>query len=245
VESSFPGTPIPVKEATRLKSWLLSSISGVIVFLLVASGLTQEPAERLSYREGEFWQFKYRSWGWPPLFSDSTRLIDGVYEIVYSQNQFRTFYLSPEGKEELSPPNTKIMYLLDPGRDVQFPLTLGKKWSYGYKQLVWLGEGAGTHTETWYRTVQLIVQTRESVTTEAGTYSAFKVVKADRQNVSSGAAVTTYYFSPDTRSVVRMFGIELGDTVRARGRIEILLIKHGVAGATPGIEVLREGATDN
>jgi hypothetical protein len=245
VKSSFQTTPISVKEESRLKSWLLLSISVAIVFLLAASGLAQEQLERPPYREGEFWQFKYRSWGWPLLSSDSTQLIDGVYELVYSQNQFKTFYLGPKGREELSPPNAKIMYLMDPGRDFQFPLTPGKQWSYEYKQLVWLGAGAGTHTETWYRTVQLNVQRRESVTTEAGTFSAFKVVKSDRRNGSSGAAVTTYYFSPETRSVVRMFGTELGDTARSRGHIEIVLIKHGVAGAMAGNEVLREGETDN
>ena len=216
-------------EAMTMRRTRLPLLSFALVCLLAASGYSQEQPESPPYQEGEYWQFKYRSWGWMPLTYDSRRLIDGVYEVVYSQKQFKTFYLGPDGKEELSPPNPKIMYLLDPGRDIQFPLAPGKTWSYDYKQLVHMGQGIGTFIQFRFRTVTLTVGAMQKVKTEAGIVDAFRVVKVDRINTASSGPTTTYFFSPQTRSVVRMGGAELTDTQAPPGRIEILLVKHGVA----------------
>jgi hypothetical protein len=210
----------------------LSLLSFAIFVLSAADGLSQEPPQSFAYQEGEFWQFKYRSWGWMQLSSDSSRLSDGIYEVVYSQKQFRTFDLGSEGKEELSPANAKIMYLLNPGRDFKFPLTPGSEWSYEYRRSIPQGNGGPVKIQTQFRTVQLDVRGKEKVTTDAGTFEAFKVVKVDRRKTASSRSVTTYYFSPETRSVVRMSGQQLENAVGSTGKVEIVLVKHGVASAT-------------
>jgi uncharacterized protein DUF4384 len=219
----------------KLKLTPLSLLSVAVVLFLASSGLAQQQAETPTYQEGEFWQFSYRSWGWLPLTYDSRRISDGIYEVVYSQNQFRTFYYSSEGKEELSPPNPKIMYLINPGQDIQFPLAPGKTWSYEYNHFVDLGMGAGTNYAFFHRVVQLTVGKRQSISTDAGAFNAFRVVKENRLHGAPSGPRTTYFFSPQTRSVVRINAVELAD-IRARAaRSEAVLIKHGVDPGGPNL----------
>ena len=213
------------KEAMKVRRTGLS-FTVAIIFLLATSGLAQDRPERQPYREGEFWQFKYRSWGWMPLSTDSTRLPDGIYEIVYSQKQFRTFYAGPEEREELSPANPKLMNLLAQGQDFQFPVAPGKKWSYEYTRTQSVGDGGPVHIVHQRRIVELHVERIERVTTEAGILNAFKVVKVDRRiGTYRPREVTTYYYSEQTNSVVKMlFG-------GGGAKIEAVLIKHGIAPA--------------
>jgi len=207
----------------------LSVLTFTLFVLFASGGFSQEATESLSYQEGEFWQFKYRSWGWMELSYDSGRLSDGIYEVVYSQNHFRTFYLGSQGKEELSPANAKLMYLVNPGQDFKSPLKRGSKWSYECRRSIPAGRGAGVKMKTQFRTVQLHVQGKQEVTTDAGSFEAFEVVKADTLNGKSrGGAVTRYWFSPDTRSIVKMSSRLLEDANAANGQVEILLVKHGV-----------------
>jgi hypothetical protein len=214
------------KEAIKLRRTGLLSFIVAIVFLWAASGLAQERPERPPYREGEFWQFKYRSWDWMPLSTDSTRLPDGIYEIVYSQKQFRTFYAGPDEREEMSPANAKLMPLLAQGQDFQFPLAPGKKWSYEYTLTQAMGDGGPVHIVHWRRIVELNVEGIVSVSTGAGAFKAFKVVKVDRRIGSyRPREVTTYHYSEQTNSVVKMlFG-------GGGAKIEAVLIKHGIGPA--------------
>jgi hypothetical protein len=41
------------------------------------------------FLEGQFWQFKLREWD--AASYNSTRLVSGIYEISYSQNQLKAF----------------------------------------------------------------------------------------------------------------------------------------------------------
>jgi hypothetical protein len=74
------------------------------------------------------------------------------------------------------------------------------------------------------------VATQESVTAEAGIFNAFKLVKEDRRYAYRW--VTTYYFSPQTRSVVKMLFDTTVDLRKGMGATrEIELIKYGVSEA--------------
>lgn len=148
----------PATLALRSARRSLSVITFTLFVIFASDGFSQEATESLSYQEGEFWQFNYRSWAWMELSYDSSRLSDGIYEVVYSQNHLRTFYLGSQGKEELTSANAKIMYLVNPGQDFKSPLNRGSKWSYEYRRNIPAGRGAGVKIKTEFRTVQLHVR---------------------------------------------------------------------------------------
>jgi hypothetical protein len=103
------------KGGNEVRSLGLSLFSFVIVFLLATSGLAQEQTKRPPYLEGQFWQFKLKEWD--ATGYDSRRLVSGIYEISYSQNQLKAFYVKPgEEREELNPVPPLLRRLLCRGR---------------------------------------------------------------------------------------------------------------------------------
>jgi hypothetical protein len=165
----------------------------------------------------------------------SARLVSGIYEISYSQNQLKAFYVkSGKEREELNPVPPLLMRLLGRGRDFSVPLTVGKKWSYEYTERITLPSPCSPCSHFLGRTVEINVVGMENVTAEAGTFEAFKLVKEDRPQTSWRRWVTTYYFSPATRSVVKMFYDVSVDTGIGMKR-EIELIKYGVASGVPPV----------
>jgi len=214
-----------------VRSLGLSLVSFVIAFLLATSGLAQGQTKRRPYLEGQFWQFKLREWD--AASYDSARLVSGIYEISYSQNQLKAFYVKPgEEREELNPVPPLLMRLLGRGRDFRFPLTVGKKWSYEYTERITLPIPCSPCFHFLRRAVEINVEGLENVTTEAGTFEAFKLVKEDGPKTSWRRWVTTYSFSRVTGSVVKMFLDVSGDTGIGRKR-EIELIKYGAVSGVP------------
>jgi hypothetical protein len=221
-------------ETTMFSRTRLPLLSVAIILLLAVSGVAEEQLQGPPYQEGEFWHFEVRHPRVSQIY-DSTKLVDGVHKIVYSQNQFKTSYLSPDGKEELGPPSPALMLLLGRGKDFSFPLTVGKKWSYRYPHLI-ITPPPRVAVFRW-RIVDFNVAASERVKTKVGTFQAFKLVKANRLMTGTRRPwVTTYYYSPQTRSVVKMSSSE-----EEGGRVEIALIKHGIATAvasTPKLDAV-------
>ena len=209
----------------------LSLVSFAIVFLLATSGLAQGQTKRPPYLEGQFWQFRLKEWD--ATAYNSARLVSGIYEISYSQNQLKAFYVNPgEEREELNPVPLLLRQLLGRDRDFSVPLTVGKKWSYEYKVLITLPIPCSPCFRFLRRAVEINVVGLENVTTEAGTFEAFKLVKEDKPKTSSRRRVTTYSFSRVTGSVVKMlYDASMGTGIGMKREIE--LIKYGVVSGVP------------
>jgi len=209
----------------------LSLVSFIIAFLLATSGLAQEQTKRPPYLEGQFWRFKLKEWD--ATDHNSARLVSGIYEISYSQNQLKAFYINPgEEREELNPVPPLLWQLLGGDRVVSPPLSVGKKWSYEYTVRITVPVPCSPCFHFLRRAVEINVVGLENVTTEAGTFEAFKLVREDRPKTSWSRQVTTYSFSRATRSVVKMFYDGSVDTGIGMKR-EIELIKYGVVSGVP------------
>ena len=84
---------------------------------------------------------------------------------------------------------------------LKFPMSVGQKWSYKFDS-----RGAGTRNVARHD-VDVVVTGIDQATTPAGTFKAFKLVgedgwafgKSGRRTFS-----TTYFFSPDTKSLTKL-----------------------------------------
>ena len=108
--------------------------------------------------------------------------------------------------------------MLSFGPNLNFPLTVGKQWSRDYK-----GTYVGSNKPI-ARTITYEVKGIEQVTTAAGTFRAYKLESDDRAG-SRDYFTTTYWYSPETRSIVKsVFDASAGGRQTGLQR-EIELIK--------------------
>ena len=196
-----------------MKNFALSTCAVILLSAAVTHGQQKAPAR--SYQEGESWRFRVDA-AQRSLY-ESERLVSGIYEIVYSQGRLRAFYAAPTEREELVPIPELLMFLLGEGKEFSFPLAVGKTWSWRYALL--FRTLVQTGVRFYWRDVDVNVSGTEQIKTAAGTFESYKLVKEDRLASGSSRWLTTYYFSPDTQSVIRM-------TSNQGGRMQIVLIRH-------------------
>jgi hypothetical protein len=179
----------------------------IAVGIVVATALNlfaQEQANKPDYKDGDFWQYKVTQKGFR---AQSTLALDGVYELTYKQDRI-AIRLEGGEKSEVQQAVRELRRMLaidDEVRLLQFPLSVGKKWSTQYRQQVINGVRNLT-TET-------NITGLEEITTPAGKFRAFKI-----ERWGSAAAVKnagkapgsktrnyewTYYYSPQTQSIVK------------------------------------------
>lgn len=191
-------------------------------FLTLAfNAFSQDQASAPAFKDGEFWQFKAREWDW---VTKSSNPVDGTYGCSYSKGSFRMFQVTGNQKQELNPTRAELLLgvfgLSNTQEDLKFPLTVGQKWNYQYKIAV-----KGTRKEL-SRAVEISVTGMEQVTMTAGTFRAFKLEKDDRSGPQD-FWVTTSFYSPETKSLVKSFTDFSG--AGTGGKREIELIKFGSA----------------
>lgn len=86
---------------------------------------------------------------------------------------------------------------------LKFPLSVGQKWKYEY-----VTRPAGSNADQ-QRSVEAAVTGIEQVTTPAGSFKAYKLVREETWQRKGGRIVNwvtgtvTYYYSPETRSIVK------------------------------------------
>ena len=183
----------------------------------------QEQAPAPNIKAGDFWQFKAREYD---FVGSSSNTVNGIYEISYVQGGAKFFYLTGDKKEELDPKTLAgavLFAYLGRGKifqDLKFPLSVGDKWNYEYR-----GAAAGGKAKA--RSVEIRVTGVEQVTTAAGTFRAFKLEKDDRTGPRD-FWLTSFYYSPETKSVVKSF-LDGSSGTGSGGKREIELIKFGSA----------------
>jgi hypothetical protein len=195
----------------------LSLLLGICLTASAIKVLAEE-APFPKFAEAQSWQFKVRGWDWISQTGDE---LDGVYELRYSQGKIRVYEVNVEQKKERSESDA-LLTLLGSSKspryrqDLKFPLTVGMNWQHTY-----FG-GAGGSRRRSHRTVEVGVVGVQDVTTPAGTFRAFKIEKLDVGGPGS-RWVTTYFYSPETKSVVKSFyDSSLGGTGGGKREIELI-----------------------
>lgn len=166
-------------------------VMGALFCHLQAFG--QDEAAKPAYKNGETWVFTVKEGG---SIGSSSRSLNGTYELSIVDGKLKVAAVTGAQKEELEPRPNPLINLLGFGRNLDFPFTVGKKWELEYKGTPFGG------TKTVLRKVTYEVKAIEQVTTAAGTVRAFKLESDDRAGPRDYYS-TTYWYSPETRSVVK------------------------------------------
>ena len=209
---------------------ILSSVLAAAIFWGTAILFAQEQAPAPSFKEGDTWQFNTIPKGLPGKSTDQN---EGIYELTVTQGVVKIYDVNGGQKNERSvQPDgpTQILLTLvgksDKQQDLKFPLSVGQKWTYKYETRL-LGD---KFNQRQRRSAEVNVVGMEQVTTPAGSFKAYKLIK--NESASSGSLVggtsnvtTTYFYSPETRSIVKSYRVVDNNP----GTVETELIKF-----TPG-----------
>ncbi len=193
---------------------ILGIVAIGILFSHVAA-FSQDEASKPRYKNAETWLFTVKEGG---SIGSSSALLNGTYELSIVDGKLKIAEVNGSQKEELDPRPIILVGLLAFGRNLDFPLTIGKTWTLDYK-----GRYIGGSTLV-ARKITYEVKGVEQVTTPAGTFRAFKLESDDRAGPRD-YYTTTYWYSPQTRSIVKsVFDASSGGQSRGLQR-EIELIK--------------------
>jgi len=176
---------------------------------------SQDEATKPNYKNGEAWLFTVKEGGG---IGSSTNLLNGTYELSMVDGKLKTAIVNGSQKDDLDPRPPLLLSLLTFAPNLNFPLTVGKQWSRDYK-----GTYVGGNKPI-ARKITYEVKGIEQITAPAGTFRAFKLESDDRSSPRD-YFTTTYWYSPETRSIVKsLFDGSGGGQNKALQR-EIELIK--------------------
>jgi hypothetical protein len=209
---------------------MLSLGFAVALFFNTAVVLAQEQAPAPSFKEGDTWQFNFSRKG---QIASSTEQNDGMYELSFSQGAVKIYEVNGNQKNEIpiqpDGPTQALLRLVgksDQRTDLKFPLSMGQKWNYQYET-----RPAGL-PRNQRRSVEVNVAGMEQVTTPAGSFKAYKLIRSESWSATGrgggtggGSSTTTYFYTPETRSIVKSSLASDNNP----GTVEIELIKF-----TPG-----------
>jgi hypothetical protein len=189
-----------------MKTQFLSWSVGMVLSMTTTAILAQDQAPAPSYKDGDSWQFNVKPEG--QQVSSSERFV-GIFELVYSQGQLKVFEVNGDRKTELDikaeGPGSGLANNVgynEQRPSLKFPLSVGQKWKYEY-----VNRPAGARQDQ-KRSVEVTVSGIEQVTTPAGSFKAYKLVRKEEwqaagKQVKWRSSSITYFYSPDTRSVVK------------------------------------------
>jgi hypothetical protein len=162
--------------------------------LLVRSqALSQDEAAKPSYKNGDTWVFTVKESG---TIGSTSNALNGSYEISIVDSKMKVASVQGSQKDDLDPRPGALVALLTFGPNLNFPLTVGKQWARDYK-----GTYVGSNKPV-ARKISYEVKGIEQVTTPSGTFRAFKLESDDRAG-GRDYFTTTYWYSPETRSIVK------------------------------------------
>jgi hypothetical protein len=189
-----------------MNQWFLFSIFAVALSWSTAVVFAQEQAPAPSFKEGDTWQFNISRKG---QIASSTDQIEGMYELSVTQGAVKLYDINGGQKNEKPiEPDGRTGGLLrlvgknDQRPDLKFPLSVGQKWTYEY---VTRPPGSKSNIQ---RSAEINVAGMEQVTTPAGSFKAYKLIRSESWSVGSrygqtGTSTSTYFYSPETRSIVK------------------------------------------
>ena len=204
----------------------------VNVTLLLAfpsNNFSQEQVPAPVYKDGDFWVFRVTQ---SERTGTSTARLEGDYQITWAGSGPKFFELTGSEKVEMSVNLNELQGMLGidqkDKRDqyLQFPLFAGQKWTREYQYQGY----SGRRSVTRRRTARQGVVGLEQITTPAGNFHTLKI-ESEPIGVGEGGEglVLLYYYSPETKSIVKFRMRRLGEKGDDRGATEIELIKFGTA----------------
>ena len=206
---------------------LTLTLSVALTLWLAAASFAQAQASAPAFKEGDTWQFKFETKNAIKSLTDSAA---GTYEIVFTQGNIKLYETEGgRGRGGEIPITNDILsqtLLTQVGKNEQqilkFPLSVGQKWSYKYTYASMRSGRFGTSGQN--REVQVNVIGMEDVTTPAGTFKTFKLVRvegyfAGARGGNYARETYTYFYSPDTKSVVKISSVNDNDPVIQEGEL--------------------------
>ena len=181
-----------------------------------------QPATRLGpvvkapvYKDGDWWIFRRKEDGKPPWNARVTYK-DGKFEsddpaFLEGQNingapQFLAF---------------ASVYLNDPQKKpLDFPLVPGKKWTFRYTS-----DGFNFRRKWREAKAEAVGAAAQPMKTPAGSFNGIKIRRTDWGG--NGFADLTYYYSPETKSIVKHIADD-NDRHGFKRRYEMELIEYSV-----------------
>jgi hypothetical protein len=206
-----------------MRKRILFSVFAAALFWSTVIVFAQEQAAAPAYKDGDTWQFNFSRKG---QVASSTEQNDGMYELSITQGMVKIYEANGSQKNEIliQPDGSSQGLLRLIGKsdqqdrpNLKFPLLAGQKWTYQY---VTRPPNARRDQR---RSVEVSVIGTEQVTTPAGAFKAYRLIRSD--SWSTGSITTTYFYSPETRSIVKSSSVNDNNP----GTVEIELIKF-----TPG-----------
>jgi hypothetical protein len=176
------------------------------------------------FNEGDTWRVNINRKG---QIASSSEQLTGLYELAFSQGKLKLYEVNGGQKAELEikpdGPTEGLLALVGQSEQrpsLRFPLSVGQKWTYEYKT-----RPPGIKQDQ-NRSVEVHVVGMEQVTIPAGSFKTYKLVRTENwqragRQTGWNTATTTYFYSPDTRSIVKRSSSS--DT--APGTVELELIK--------------------
>jgi len=165
----------------------------VSAFFARSEVFSQDEAAKPSYKNGEIWLFTAKEGG---STGSTSNPLNGTYELSIVEGKLKIAAVNGSQREELDPRPGSLVGLLSFGPNLDFPLTVGKQWERNYKA-AYVGSSKMISRKITYQ-----VKGIEQVTTTAGTFRAFKLESDDRAGPRD-YWVTTYWYSPETKSIVK------------------------------------------
>lgn len=187
----------------------------------------EERADAPSYNQGSAWQYRLKR---QTLVSSSTDEIGkgGEFLIEPFGNSVRIFRLETNGRipvrriDDLSMMLPTAAVLQSPMKVFDFPLFVGKSWTNWFFA-----------ERRWLRAKNEVAAI-ETVTTPAGSFRAFRIDRLIDVLYSSGNiwfSRWTIYYSPETRSVVKLSYTGETKLDGLETAIEIELLKYSAIGS--------------
>jgi hypothetical protein len=192
-------------EDIQMSKRILFSVFAAALFWSTAIVLAQEQASAPSFKEGDTWQINISRQG---QVGSSTDQNEGLYEIVYTQGKVGVFKIEGGQKSEVDTapdsPGEGLLGVIGKNArrpDLKFPLSVGQKWNYEV-----MVRPVGSRRDQ-RRSAEVTVLGQEQMTTPAGSFKVYKLVRSESWSTGIAGSVTnstsTFFYSPETRSIVK------------------------------------------
>jgi len=193
----------------------LAAIFSIISLTISFEVLSEEKAERPAYNAGECWKFRELHRNYISSVSGDQALpSNGLHEICYVEGNFVEV---TDGAKIALPKNglwSPILFTDEQTRYIKFPIYPGKETTEDYQANV-----RGTNRKERRKSIVRVTGV-EPVTSSAGTFRAFKIV---RENYFYGKLLDKwqYFYSAETKSMVK-YNYEAVTSVDATREVELL-----------------------
>jgi len=177
------------------------------------------------YRDGDWWIFRTKG----PNSMGDTQIEEHL--VTYKNGRFQTEY--PQFLNGGDFPNHitflpfASLYFEDPQRRwLDFPLLPGKSWSFRYRYY-------NAHGNNLYRggmsnaNAEVVGDAPEPIQTPAG---KFKATQIDRVDTLSGVGYLTYFYSADTKSIVKLTATKntwVASSIGSKSEYQLELVAYG------------------